>query len=248
MKRKAAFLWLVLATLSVGNHPARASDDDALDDVRVLLPTGESSEIRAPAPTAAPVRVLADNEAPALEFDVSSWNPSSLTLNSELPSASAFSGSGLPYLSAAYVDSPILRGKAGTLSLRGGVSLFHLERTGTVEVPGAPEDYVQGAYIIPVELGVEARPSVLQWRKAQVYFDAGILPTLMLTERSPFDDGRTLFGLPARFLVGGSYDVRGLLPVSTPTFFELGVSQTVGSVSEGSMNGTGILAGVRVAI
>ena len=190
--------------------------------------------------------------APASEMSlalaVSSWSPEELRLDSQLPDSSSFATHGLPSLSAALTLPPLLRGSSGQLSLRTGLTYLGLRRSGTLRSATSTETLTQDANLFSAEAGLEARPALLQWRRAGMYLDAALLPSLLITRRSAFGDGRAIAGLPARFALGWTFDLAGSLSWSTPLWMDVGVAQLFGNESEGSLNGAGVHAGVRLAI
>jgi hypothetical protein len=180
-----------------------------------------------------------------LEFGVSSWSPSNLQLGTRAAVTSPFQTDGLPNLNFAFTSAPIVQGKAGALMIRAGLGLSSLQRTGSATDDSS--SMTQGLLMIPLEVGVQYQPSFLVWRNFSGYVAESAMPTLALTERSIYDDGTTSLGIASKTLLGVQADLSrwtGQIHAALDVNFNV----TAGSVSGGSLYGTGIGAGVQIGI
>ena len=194
---------------------------------------------------------LPQEEAPPapsyLGFGASSWIPSNLDLSSRLSDAQPFERGAIPYLSAQWIGPSFFQGKRASLSPRVGLGFADLKRTGTYDYAGTAKSREQEAYLLPAEFGVEAAPTALSGKIAQAYFGASAMPMVLITARSEFDDGRGMFGLAAKFDVGANFAI-GRLAGTQPVLINVELLTTLGRISEGGLNGTGIQAGARFSI
>jgi hypothetical protein len=230
---------LLAAAALLAAAQARAA---TTDEVHVLLPGGEAAQaIRAEADSSPP--------APRAPFDLSltvgSWAPNHLALDSRVPDATDFKQGTLPLLSAALVEAPFARGNSGTLSFRAGAGIETLTRTGTLSFPGGPQAGSQNAVLLPLEAGIEARPAFAQWRDVGVYLDATVNPMFLITERSPFDDGRSILGIGGGAVLGSTFNLRRLVS-SDALYLDMNLVARIGELSGGNANGLGLQAGVRL--
>jgi len=235
MSRKAV---LILGALFLAS--AAFADDG--DEVRVLLPGGEAAQIVRDQKSVTP----SDDHKPFdIGLSLGTWSPDHLATDSHVADATDFRLGAMPLVSASLVQSPFSTGKAGTLAFRAGLGVESLVRSGTLSFPGGPETGEQHALLLPIEAGIEARPAFAQWRDLGFYLDATVNPMFLITERSPFDDGRTILGIGGGAVLGGTYNLRRLVP-SDALYLDMNLVARVGELSGGSANGFGLQAGVRL--
>lgn len=228
---------LVLGALLLAS--AAFADDD---EVRVLLPGGEAAQIVRDQKSVVPAK---EHRPFDIGLTIGSWSPGHLATDSHVADATNFRLGAMPLVSASLIQAPFATGSAGTLALRAGLGVESLVRSGTLSFPAGPETGEQHALLLPLEAGIEARPAFAQWRDLGFYLDATVNPMFMVTERSPFDDGRSILGIGGGAVLGSTYNLRRLVP-SDALYLDMNLVARVGELSGGSANGLGLQAGVRL--
>ena len=183
-------------------------------------------------------RERAERPQGALDFSVSSWQPSSLQPPTRISSnVSGWSLAGPPTLNLNGLD-PV--GQNFNMVL--GLQFLALERSGNLNTAGLSTTQTQTAYIPSVRLGAQYAPVKFSTKLFRPYVSAAILPTAVITGRSAFDDGESDFGVAGEAAIGTLIHVSSLFDAT------LEVSEMVGKVSSSTLNGFGVGAGVRVGL
>ena len=139
-------------------------------------------------------------------------------------------------------DADVLRHREDHLAVVLGLGLLALRRTGAIEASGIRSIQEQNGYVGTVRVGVQYSPWLLFGDRAAPYAAAAVLPSMLITRPSAFDDGVSESGLP--FELGAGLLVR----ISKPVSLDLGVRQVLGRVQESEFQGFGLRAGVRFPI
>lgn len=211
------------------------------DSVKVSLPDAhlESSTAKVEEPVA--------YWHPRLEVVVSSWSPRDLENASIIDGASPWQVSGMPYFSAGVLINPWDTGFASQLAFKLGLGFASLTRQATLQYLSTSEIVNQGAYLIPVQAGVEYSPSVLTWKNVSGHLGVFVMPTMLLTQRSAMDDGTSSVGVPFQMTLGSQIDLKKW--VSIPMQLTVDWVATYGGIrGGGNLFGTGIGAGIRTAL
>jgi hypothetical protein len=179
---------------------------------------------------------------PHLAFSASSWNPTDLNLSSQIGDATSFERMKSPALGLEFIAAPFARYRHASFSLLGGVGFSRLYRTGSYSSLNVTQAVQQKLYLLPVVLGVESSLELSRtWR---IFAKTAVCPTGGATERSVFDDGRTVYGVPLEFAAGVGLDLRWMMSALRGTELKADVLQSVGTVGSGDFSGRGLRAGV----
>lgn len=183
-------------------------------------------------------RERAERPTGALEFGVSSWEPSGIQPPARINNnVSSFGLAGPPTLDLNGIQ-PVGR----DINLIGGLQFLALQRSGNLNTAGLSSTETQTAYIPSLRLGAQYAPVRISTKLLRPYVEAAILPTAVITGRSAFDDGETDFG------VAGEAGIGTLIHVFEAFDIDVSATEMVGKVSASTLNGFGIGAGVRVGL
>jgi hypothetical protein len=230
-------LFLAVALCGIKSQAASSSIqpekiEDEYTDVTIPMAAGElDTEIT----TEQAQRERSEKPTGSIDLGVSSYQPNSLNLTSRISSPSAFSLVGPPQININGL-TPLSR----DLNLKFGTSFLALNRSGDVGAADQAITDTQTAYILSARAGMEYSPSVLASKRIHPYATAAILPTIVMTSSSSFDDGQSAFGVPVELGAGT------LVQIIQSWDLDLSVIGTLGKVQDSNMDGLGLNAGVRV--
>lgn len=180
-------------------------------------------------------RERAERPTGALDLGASSYQPNSLNLISHITASNGFSLVGPPQINLNGI-TPLNR----DFNLKFGTGILVLGRSGTVGAADQAAMDTQTAYLISGRAGAEYMPLSLASVKFSPYATAALLPTLVMTSRSSFDDGQSAFGVPVELGAGT------LVHLVQSLDLNLAVIGTLGKVQDSNMDGLGLNAGLRV--
>jgi hypothetical protein len=206
--------------------------EDEYTDVTIPMAAGElDTEIS----TEQAQRERSEQPTSSIDLGVSSYQPNSLNLISRISNPGGFSLVGPPQINLNGL-TPMGR----DFSLKFGTGFLVLNRSGAVGA--SDQDIVdsQTAYIISGRAGAEYSPYSFSSSKFHPYATAAIVPTIVMTSRSSFDDGQSAFGVPVELGAGT------LVHVLQSWDLDLSIVGTLGKVQDSNMDGLGLNAGVRV--
>ncbi len=119
------------------------------------------------------------------------WQPNFASFSSRIEGATAFGSEGLPSLGVSAISA------RGWFS---GIFLTRLTRQGTSYLSGQSQNVEQALTLVSARFGFER--SIELGRKVSLLGSLGLCPTLGLSARSRFDDGREFFEFPVEVGAG----------------------------------------------
>jgi hypothetical protein len=179
-------------------------------------------------------RERASQPTGAIEIGLSSYEPNGLQTVSRIADSSAFGLVGPPQINLNGV-TPFGR----NWNMKFGVGFLAMDRTGDLGAAGQTESDQQTAYLISGRVGGEYIPASLATTHFRPYLTGALLPSLVMTSRSAFDDGSSAFGVPIEVGAGT------LVHILTSLDLNIAVTGTFGKIQDSNMNGLGLNAGVR---
>jgi len=179
-------------------------------------------------------RARAERPTGALELGVSSYQPNGLQTVSRIADSSAFGLVGPPQINLNGV-TPF----GQNWNMKFGVGFLAMDRTGDLGTAGQTESDQQTAYLISGRVGAEYIPASFATTHFRPYLTGALLPSLVMTSRSAFDDGSSAFGVPIEVGAGT------LVHILTSVDLNLAITGTFGKIQDSNMNGLGLNAGVR---
>lgn len=221
--------------------------DSSRRGVQVDLPTwesaGEISEFEEQ-----PGSFRAVDRPSYVELHTSSWVPNQLALPSRVQGTSTFEAGPVPLVGLAFLVPVGDPDRQVDLAFRTGISAIRVERQGYASVTGVPQLSKQNLYLLPVQLGIEARPKRLRWKALSLFASASVVPILALTQRSIFDAGRTYFGLSGEVSVGLESTLGWVNPDLSTASLTIEGHGGAGALSGEILRGGGVRGGVRVRL
>jgi hypothetical protein len=211
------------------------NDTAPLQEVSVPMAKGE---LEAEVANDVAQRERANAPRTKVELNVSTWKPTQVTNSSRIANATDFQTKGIPAMNVAFFAPLVGR----QLNLEFGAGFLALNRTGTINTGGVSVAQDQNAYVMNLRVGVAYQPWLLLGDSLIPYVSATVLPTVLMTKQSAFDDGVSDTGVPFELGAGTTFRV------SKPVSLDVGVSEELGTVQSSNFKGFGVRAGVRVAI
>ncbi len=181
-----------------------------------------------------------------VEITASSWVPVGLSLPSRVDGVSTFHSAGVPMFGAAIVSPVGEPGRAIELLFRSGISALRVERDGLSSYTGTLQRTTQNLFLVPIQLGIEARPKKLHWKALGLFGSASALPVLALTQRSAFDEGKTYFGLGGEMALGAESSL-GWMGLGTSSLL-IEAHSSLGVLNGDILRASGVRAGLRVQL
>ncbi len=181
-----------------------------------------------------------------VEVSASTWVPVGLNLPSRVEGVSSFRSAGLPMFGAAILSPVGEPGRAVELLFRSGISALRVERDGLSSFTGTFQRTTQNLFLVPIQLGLEARPKKLHWKAIGFFGSASALPVLALTQRSAFDEGKTYFGLGGEMALGAESSLKWMGLSASSLLLE--AHSSLGILNSEILKATGIRAGLRVQL
>lgn len=179
------------------------------------------------------------------EFNLSSWSPQNLELDSFVTDASTFSSGFFPTISANLLfRSHFLESIHGvTLIPEVGISFLQMTRTGTLKYSGFLETTQQVLTLIPFRIGVRFQSHWIRSQKLTPYLGFKLLPTVALSPKCALSEGKPVLGFPIELTLGTEFQLLN-------TEFNLGIVSTFGSLhaqkASGDFFGLGISIGIQL--
>jgi hypothetical protein len=202
---------------------------DAAQDLQLPVSHGElQAEIAAEQAQ----RDRANAPKAVFELGFSSWRPN-LSAPARIGQLTGFSAGAVPTVSISDI-SPIL----GDLSLELGLSLITENRFGTLTAAGLSERLQETAYVGQLRVGTRYSPWQLLEGRLRPFVSVNLLPTMVVSKRSAFDDGISDMGVGAEFGLGAA------TRIWKQVNFDLKISQEVGKAGDSSLNGFAAGAGL----
>lgn len=217
------------------------------EDFSVPIPRSELAPMeyrRAPEASLIPVQLFRSDAPARLEAFASSWVPNSLSTESRFSNVSSFQGGSVPQVAVSFLSAPLTRWRRASVSLLAGAAFVSLSRVGMGPTSpiAVPKQERQDMYVVPVRLGIEgAYPLPGPW---SVYSDLALAPTIGVSSRTVFDDGRAVFGIPLEISAGAANDLRWLTSSLQGIQLKAAGVWTVGNVASADFSGKGIKAGL----
>jgi hypothetical protein len=186
-------------------------------------------------------RMKEDASAPnEYEFSAAAEYPNGFSPSSRLTDVGGFSSTALPTFGLE-TYRPTGRSLFSTpLTLKLGVSFSVLNRSALVTGAGVANlTSSQNLYLLPLNVGLEIRPSSLSYKSFHTYFGVAAVPMIGLTDREAFDDGATLLG------IGGQVSVGATAKITNGLSLDLGLNAMTGVLGGSRLTEEGVLVGLR---
>jgi hypothetical protein len=174
-----------------------------------------------------------------IELGVSSWKPKRATVYSRIPGTTDFETKSIPSLDAT-VFAPLFGWR--DLQLAGGLGFLALRRTATITGAGLNLPQDENGYILSARLGVTYSPYKFFADRVTPYFEAALLPSVLITRETSFDSGTSDMGVPFELGMGTLVGVYKTLSI------DVGVSETLGKVQDSDFAKFAVRAGMRAAL
>ncbi len=248
-KRDFFFSFFLLLVVIVFSLPAQAATSSARvkkqttkadanpeinQDINIPLAKGE---LQAEVAAAQDQFERANAPKTTAEIGVSNWQPMKLTMASRIRGASDFETVGMPALNVA-LFSPLSR----VLEAKLGLGFLAMHRVGNLTATGVTVPVEQKAYIASLRLGVAYSPWTLLNGIVRPYLTGALLPTMIITRRSSFDDGVDDVGMAGE--VGAGTQVQIWKPIN----LDIAVSRIFGKVQDSDLGGFAASAALRFPI
>ena len=174
-----------------------------------------------------------------LELGVSSWQPKSLNPATVVSNPSAFTQLSLPALEVNFLQP---MGKIFNLKIGAGFASF--SRTAVITGAGVVSQGEQAAYIPSARVGVEYEPVIgfISGSIYHPYLAASLLPSMVITNRSPLDNGKADLGLL------GEAEAGVLVSITKSLQLNVEVSEVLGKIQNSDLSGFGFQTGLRMPL
>ncbi|MGZ3731651.1 MAG: hypothetical protein ACXVCG_20680 [Bdellovibrionota bacterium] len=173
-----------------------------------------------------------------VELGVSSWKPNRVTTYSRIAGTTDFATKGIPSLDASFF-APVY---GRQIHIQFGLGFLALERSGIISNSGINVPQTENGYVTTLRLGATYSPWSLMSDRLVPYVSGALLPSMLITHRSSFDDGTNDTGVPFEFGAGALISAYKTLSV------DLGITETLGSVQQSDFKGFAVRAGLRMPI
>jgi len=243
---KARILILAFAILSVPSmaapsagvvkkrSPKKTTQTDVLQDISLPMASGE---LQVETAAEQDQRDRANAPKSKVEIGFSSWQPYKLNTFSRVSDLSDYETVGVPATNIG-LYTPVSR----TVDIELGLDFLVMRREGSVIASGINVRQDQTAYITSLRFGASYSPWSLLKEKLHPYFSAALLPTMVVTRRTAFDDGVNDLGLPMELGLGG------VVQITKPIALNLGISEIFGKVQNSDLKGLAVSAAIRFPI
>jgi hypothetical protein len=108
----------------------------------------------------------------------------------------------VPQMKVTYLSPKLVRKSWGEISLLGAVAFYAASRQGQISYDGISQQGSQNCYVTTAHVGALFEPNILRWRILTPYISLGVVPTLVLANRSLLSDEQMLGGLMVEGEVG----------------------------------------------
>lgn len=186
--------------------------------------------------------------SPHLEVSASSWTPDRYADSSYFADASNYRSAGLPQMAVSLSG----RGwdfSAVNLAPKAGFAFSRYTRNGSLEVGGASVPVSQDMNLYSLFFGLETISQRVWWKHLQAYLDLGVMPTWSQASSTSFSEGNSNSYWAAKESAGLLWNFKAHDEFADTEGWaaELGIETTQG-LGHAPLDGTGILAGLRVAL
>ena len=181
----------------------------------------------------------------AIDFGLSSWAPSGVTLPSQIGNGVAFQRS-MPAVYANYVFQVL--SQTHDLNAKLGLNWVSLSRSAPFNFGGAGGNSSQSMQLFSLRVGVEYTPTFLKTNAVETYAALSFLPSAAVTGASTFERGSTYFGFPGELALGARLKMSAVGISWEAASFDLGVLGTLGKLHDSNINGIGLTAGLKVVL
>jgi hypothetical protein len=145
-------------------------------------------------------------------------------------------------------------GDSVDVSVRTLLSAVQLQREGVVAGVEGSRLLQQRMVVLPIQLGLQARPRALRWRDVGLYSGLSVASLLALTQGNALAEGRTFLGFSSELSFGVEAELSAFWRnVALPGFSRVSSLALEGHLSGGTLRGellqaSGVRAGLRVAL